>query len=214
MAATTYYRTRCFVGEGPSGASFAYVQVPKVACTSLKAAIMPALGPAEGDTVHRALRDSPSRFRKHKLAKAIRDGQFPGIYIFSFVRNPFDRLVSCYHSKFTDERVFLRQPGVRLGMTFREFAEAVCEVPDEESDQHVRSQWTFFDGLEVDFLGRFENLAADFAEVGGVLGLPPELPHANPSGRPAGYRDHYDAGLASRVAERYAADLEAFGYRF
>ena len=100
---------------------------------------------------------------------------------FAFVRNPWDRLVSCYMSK-----LVIAGPGfnmrpygdvtLRRDMTFKEFAEAVCRIRDEESDPHFRSQHIVIcddgpgKGILADFVGRFENLEEDFGIVAKRLG--------------------------------------------
>ena len=61
-------------------------------------------------------------------------------------------------------------------MTFKEFAEAVCRIPDEESNPHFRSQHIVIcddgpgKGILADFVGRFENLEEDFGIVAKRLG--------------------------------------------
>jgi hypothetical protein len=208
------FRAGCFVGTGSNGKRFVYVQVPKVACTSIKQALLPAFEVEwqEGDrTVHNSLRKSKARVSKRTLSRP----RLREAYRFSFVRNPFDRLVSAYFSKVrSSEKNLLRQPGVYTGMPFGEFAEAVCASSDEESDWHVRPQWTFFDGVRMDFVGRMEQMRKDWARVAGVIGVPPDLPHSNKSGTREGYRAFYDDELAGRVAERYRTDLEMFGYSY
>jgi len=210
----TSFRAGCFVGTGSSGKRFVYVQVPKVACTSIKQALLPAFGVEwqEGDrTVHNSLRKSKARVSKRTLSRP----RFRNAYRFSFVRNPFDRVVSAYFSKVKNtRRNLLRQPGVYTGMPFGEFVEVVCAAPDGEADQHIRSQWTFLDGVRMDFVGRMENMGDDWARVVGAIGVPPDLPHANRSGAREGYRYFYDDELARKVAERYRDDLEMFGYSF
>jgi len=209
VARTGRFRTRCYAGESPTGRPFAYVEVKKAACTSIKNALLPVFGLEESENVHLALKGTAHSISKGRLRQ-----HFAGAYVFSFVRNPFDRLVSCHHSKIKPGHVSIRQEGLRPGMPFREFAELVCATPDEESDPHFRSQWTFFEEITMDFVGRLENLEGGFAEVAAVLGLPPDLPHANRSVARRDYRDYYDADLAEKVGDRYARDLEEFGYSF
>lgn len=213
---TGFFRAGCYAGTGPSGRRFVYVQVPKAACTSVKRALLPAFGidpPEDGLSVHRILRKSSARIAKPKLATP----DLADLYRFSFVRNPFDRLVSAYYSKITEHNTLLSNEQFRAGMSFEEFAEVACRIPDESVDWHVRSQWTFLEGVRMDFVGRLENMGEDFARVTGVLGVSPTLPHSNHRTRPDGkksYRDHYDEELARKVGERYRSDLEAFGYSF
>jgi hypothetical protein len=84
-------------------------------------------------------------------------------------------------------------------------------------DLHVmRPQRDFVreDGrLVADFVGRFENLAADFARVCARLGLTTLLPRKNVSHHGA-YAGYYDAWGRDFIARRYAGDIDEFGYTF
>lgn len=215
---------RCFVsGEH----RFVYFEVPKAACTSIKAALLPLFPGVEPDgdplhkgVIHRAFEGSPYQVR---TAKLLEERGYRDFYKFSFVRNPWDRLFSCYRSKVKNRRgVWLTETSYSGGqlypnMPFREFVEVVCRTPDEEANPHFRSQAAFLFSpkrdLLPDFVGRFENLAEDFREVAERIGVDLELPHANPS-RPADYRRAYGPGLARTVEERYREDVDLFDYSF
>lgn len=68
-------------------------------------------------------------------------------------------------------------------------------------------------GPLVSFIGRFERLEADLADVSRRLGVVLRLGHRNASSH-AGYQDYYSRRTREIVAERFARDIEAFGYRF
>jgi hypothetical protein len=73
-----------------------YIETPKVACTSIKTALAGVVGVDLGDTAgnpHEAQWPVPA-------ALPARLGpRFPDLFVFGFVRNPWDRLVSCYRDK-------------------------------------------------------------------------------------------------------------------
>ena len=65
----------------------------------------------------------------------------------------------------------------------------------------------------VDFVGRFENLGGDFAEICNKLQINQRLPHVNRS-RHAAYRDYYTDRTMHLVKEAFAADIDFFDYGF
>ena len=126
-----------------------------------------------------------------------------GYYKFSFERDPYDKAVSRY---FWSTRKKKRRP----------------EVADylERAPLKLLSNWDVYaidDEIVVDFLGRFENLRDDLAQVTTKLGLP-ELDMPRSKG---GYRKdkrHYSHVLDGRARKRIervcARELETFGYRW
>jgi len=209
-----------------------YIPIPKVACTSFKTAFADLLGvdlsKSDGDP-HRVLYPSPVP------VEALQDVLYRGFYRFAFVRNPWDRLVSCYRDKIRDEvggsghTHFSIRPGVanclarfdafEPAMPFDAFVAAVASIPDSVADEHFRSQHTFLvtkkGELAVDFVGRYETLADDFQIVRQKTGLPDiELPRLQAARKVAKYVSYYTPSTRDLVAERFQRDIESFGYEF
>lgn len=222
-----------------------YYPIPKVANTSLKALAVDLVQDELPEwVVERVAAEGwkPWPFRRAEGRKVLREQRIllgrdearalEGYWSFAFVRNPFDRLVSCFRQKILSPEVndrnyekgvyrkFLDFDGLFYPeMGFDAFVDAVARIPDPAADRHFRSQHTFVsDGqgrLWVDFVGRFERLAEDFDHVREERGLPEavRLPHLLRSDR-AGYRDWFTPDLRGRCAERFAGDLALFGYDF
>lgn len=213
---------------------FVYFVVQKVACTSIKNALLPFFdadsmrqdGTSGG--IHRLYADSNNQINKNLLVEKL-NSEYRDYFKFAFVRNPWDRLVSCYLQRFTGKEAGLNQHdynGVNFhkGMSFTEFVEAVHEIPDAEANPHFRSQYEVICGpgkdrpIMADFVGRYENLAQDFEVVskkignGQRLSLPHLLPSKSREGRP--YAEFYDDRLRRLVRERFREDIEIFDYSF
>lgn len=171
---------------------------------------------------------------------------YPDYYRFSFVRNPWSRVVSCYESKIADNiigkraRITSFYKALESGISFVDFVDWLCseEGDDAIADRHWLSQHMFLYDEEgrslCDYIGRYENLEADWAEVCAILGMEGGLALSqkgfvsaegaarSPVAADAGqvtkvhgvYRDYYDAALRDKIAARYARDIEVFGYEF
>ena len=219
---------------------FVYFVIQKVACTSIKTALLPLFDLRVKKRFEETHEDGSRVVLVHKLFDRSRHqvdknellgGGYGDHFKFAFVRNPWDRLVSCYSQKIATvpqnpkfKRPNLNPPGENRfysDMPFAEFVEAVHATPDEEANPHFQSQHAVVCDSQgrvmADFVGRFENLREDFAHVAeriGADGL--ELPHRLKSrvrkSRP--YADFYDEKLRTLVYERYERDIETFGYSY
>jgi hypothetical protein len=143
-----------------------------------------------------------------------------GYFCFTFVRNPWDRVVSFFSNKVQGDLYapLKRYKGFSQGMSFQDTVRAIAEIDDENSDEHFASQYTFiFDESGrrlVDFVGRFEYLERDWREVCDRSGITfGPLKQSNAT-RVRGYREFYTPELQRIIADRYHDDIELFGYEF
>jgi len=189
-----------------------YIVVPKVANTSIR-------------NILKKIDEDTFVVPKSKIQKYKKDH-----FVFSFVRNPYDRIVSCYKDKVRskketknnlvfNEGVWKNFPlKIKKTNKFNEFMRVIKSVPDKKSEEHFKSQHCFLTdkkgNLVPDFVGKFENLDEDFKKACKKAGVenPPELPQRNKSKRKKDYREYYDRETKKLVQERYKKDLELFGY--
>lgn len=122
---------------------------------------------------------------------------------FSFSRNPWDRLVSAWKYAFGAGRI--------------------QEYGKVDFNKFIKSHLNVWRCVEMntldfcegcDFIGKFENLQEDFDIVCDKIGIPrQQLPHTNKTEHKH-YTKYYDEETKQIVAQKYAKDIEYFGYEF
>jgi chondroitin 4-sulfotransferase 11 len=203
---------------------FVFVHIPKTAGTSILCSLF-GVGVDEHEFIDSSCL-SPSEQRRRMIGD---DGNFRRLhhyplqrialeqplesyFVFAFVRNPFDRLVSEYH--------FLR---LQRSMPFADFVMHVVRmVFEREKTQdwfsfHFLPQVDFLtiDGkIACDFLGRFESLERDYRTLCERLQVDYRPLATHKKSVRSAYRDYYDASSRAVVDTYYRRDLEAFGYSF
>jgi hypothetical protein len=183
-----------------------FIHLPKTAGTSISKAL--GVPYSRHISVEEYLVANPSKFAR--------------FFKFAFVRNPYDRLLSSY--------TFLRGGG--MNANDRQFSQAhiapfesfghfmidgfACS-PEIRAWVHFRPQTEFICDASgrnlMDFTGRFERIAEDYAQVAARLSLPAELPITNRSYR-GDYREAFTPEMVGVVQRFYSADLDTFGYGF
>lgn len=154
---------------------------------------------------------------------------FSDYFKFSFVRNPWSRILSEYRY-----RNYFRH------RSFKDFVFNKMPKPGRDDKyRHVMPQYDMLydrqGNLLVDFVGRFETLQPDFDRVCMKLAIrESELPHRNRSDKKSrdvkrrlknilfmngenrhhDLTDFYDHETREAVADYYRIDIETFGYQF
>ena len=141
---------------------------------------------------------------------------FERYYKFAFVRNPWDWQVSMYHF-ILSEPTHVKHALVKSFGTFERYLDWVIATPNPYAKGATKLQKEVITDaagkLLVDFVGHYETLAQDFAQVGQTLNITAQLPHVNRSTH-HDYRAYYTARTRQLVAEHFAADIALFGYTF
>jgi len=133
---------------------------------------------------------------------------------FAFVRNPWGRLVSTYENKVSQPN----SPRIKFfkqfkGGSFKEFIRWIG-LNGDDHDRHIKQQTSLVPYDLVDFIGKFENIQQDFNKLCDKIGIrQQQLPHLNKTNHKH-YTEYYDDETREIVAERYAKDIEYFGYKF
>lgn len=149
--------------------------------------------------------------------------EFDRYYKFSIVRNPWDRLHSAYRflkqGGMTDDDRQWAEENLSSFDSFESFVTGWVSQENVASWQHFKPQHRFVvdpaGTLQLDFVGRFETLAADFKTIADRLGVDASLPHHNrTAGSSSDYRSDYTDKTRRIVGEVYRKDVELFGYEF
>lgn len=151
---------------------------------------------------------------------------------FTFVRNPWDRCVSKYHWVFTKSRNNELYRAYMEG-SFKEFLindDGIFNFDKKLDDKtpylnKMRLKVAPYDNqldwisdedgnILTDYIGKLENAKEDFGIVCDKIGIPRQrLPHKNKT-KHKHYTEYYDDETKQIVAEKYAKDIEYFGYEF
>lgn len=209
------------------GRSYIFVHIPKTGGTSMALALEARAKKDDmliGDTPKARRRkrrlegvQTAGRLWKHSTLADIEGDLVPGrvadYFVFTMVRNPWDRMVSYYH--------WLRaqrfdHPAVRLAArldfsAFLAHPETAASVGRERAAGYVSIGGRDLCNAYI----RLEHLDEDIAPLEDHLGfsLRP-LPHENRSERERDYSSYYTDEDAGRVARLCAEDIKKFAYRF
>ncbi len=175
-----------------------------------------------GTSLMRALKfNRPNRkigIRKHYFVRQIIDieGQdaWDKAFTFTFVRNPWDRMYSLYKFKVRKGELGDVESAISFDTWLRR------EVVNMDGDIYNRSrpqvEWLLDHkgNIDVDFIGRFENLENDTQKLSKIINRNIALEKFNVSPKKGHYSKAYTKELADLVAQYYVEDINAFGYSF
>jgi len=209
------------------GRKFIFVHIPKTGGTSMMLALE---GRAKKDDI--LIGDTPkAKRRQHRLKGVTTAGrlwkhstladidglmspdEIDKAFVFTLVRNPWDRMVSYYHwlqeqefdhpavtlAKQADFSAFLNAPATQAAIRAAPYGHYVTNAQ----------------GREVcDAFIRLERLEDDGAPLWAHLGFRLDLPVNNRSTRDRDYRSYYSEGDSALVASLCAQDIARFGYAY
>jgi hypothetical protein len=204
---------------------FLFVHIQRTGGTSLRKALRQHFPQA-----HRFISPHP---HAEDAMQRLGPQAFQQLYRFTFVRNPWDRLVSWYtmlrekawrpNWRRTDWWGRYRWEAVQL--PFAEFITASTIRKQLQGRNRWRSRNHFafnqldyltdhYGNLLVNDIFRFEDYQASCLKLGEKLGISlADMPHRN-SSRHADYRTYYTPAIRNLVTERFALDIDYFGYSF
>jgi hypothetical protein len=202
--------------------NFIFIKSRKTAGTSVQVALSAACGPGDIITGPRidpasgdyGLHRNADRFGSedhHPTAAAVRafvgEEMWRESLTFTFVRNPWDLLVSRYYFDLSERE----DPAD----CFAEWAFDYLMGPLHARDR-LEPYACIGGEIVVDLVGRYERLAVDFRLICDRIGIPGvELGRYRSQFRAgSGYRQYYSPELRDLVGEKFLTELQLFGYEF
>jgi hypothetical protein len=188
--------------------NFIFIAIPKTGTTSVQRRfeLMNLEGTNICNTREPNLTQPKPLFTKHIPAIELKQKceKFDQYFKFSFVRNPYARAVSW---------VFYHLRNENYDLENYSFSELILRCP--HWIWYPQHRWIYSNGNNLmNFVGKIESLQQDFNIVCDKIGIPQQkLPHINKSNHKH-YTEYYDNETRKMVSERYAEDIEFFGYKF
>jgi hypothetical protein len=200
--------------------NFIFIHIPKTAGRSVRSSLRPhcytKLQELKRviDLITVPLGMKPSQFPKSRYSSLSGHplgldyinqlgGAFYKYYRFTFVRNPYQRMISYYNWR-------IRNKAISETIQFSEFVRMIV------AKNELIPQYDFITdragGSLVDYVGKVESIEEDFKVITKNIGIEAPLPHKNTA--PRHQKTYFDAGTKSIVDEYYKNDLETFGYEY
>ncbi|MCX4327468.1 MAG: sulfotransferase family 2 domain-containing protein [Lachnospiraceae bacterium] len=187
----------------------AYLRLAKCACTSI---ISTLINEEPGTSLHDFAE------KKYKIIGNIPQNDY--IFKFTYVRNPFERLVSCYVDKIENKEKGnpFKKYNYCMGIlneiqNFDEFVKCIVKIPVSWADRHFKSQYSYiYENGEklVDYIGKVEDLTESYKLIQEKYDLK-KIGNMNKS-KKKDWKVYYTKETAKLVYEYYKKDILTFGY--
>jgi len=161
------------------GTKAIYIVNPKCGSSTIKQSMLSLDHPEIALDGHRVIHDHCKNmgYMKSQLPTDV-----DSFFVFTFVRNPLERIVSLYRNKFLDHEKVSRYGFVYTNYlgglihrddSFTTFCRKISQIPDNLAERHFKSQSSLIYGqdIQIDFVGKMENFESDFLTVSEKTGL-------------------------------------------
>ena len=172
--------------------NLAFVHIPRTGGTSIESSLGMKMG---DDDKHLTALDIRKRIGEDNWGKS---------FVFSFVRNPWDRMVSLYYQPyFRNETIFADK---NLEYFIKNYHPA---------DWEKKFFYEYLNTDGIDFIGKYENRLEDLKKITQLTGIMLDpIVHERKTNRHLEYRIYYDDKTAQMVYDMYQQDIDKYGYEF
>ena len=203
---------------------FWFVDIPRTSSTSIKYELAKTYGITyakrvftEGESPHPWI--FPSHLPAQEMRRILGEELWENVFTFTFVRNPWDRMVSLFH--------YRKEVGsIPKGISFRDYV-LQFNTPRYLLKGHAYSSPVYYYGLLeyivdsdnnviVDFIGRYENRTEDLRTIANRISCP-ELDNIclqNTNKSNTHYSEYYDDDTKDVISRVFEKDIDMFEYSF
>lgn len=146
-----------------------------------------------------------------KNSYSVTKEQYESYFKFAIVRNPWTRVYSWYKNVQRDE-LTRKELKIPSQLAFYNFLKLYIN----KDILRPQTFWlkNFKGAIDLDYIGRFENLSNDFEIICDLMKIEPIiLPHEL-KGTDEGYQDAYDDNSINLIRSFYKEEIELFNYSF
>lgn len=212
----------------PRSGGIAYLNMPKAGCSSILRALAQlrsseafpvpeGMAPDGSDPIHGFWPPTAHLewfYRRWPL-------DFPrlpaGMLTFTFVRNPYARLLSFYKSKVIAGQspidYYERRLGIKRGASLEDVVIRITSADPQELEHHASPQSSILfgeAGPRAAYVGKIEHAEQDWNVIRGLTGIQTNLGRANAI--PSRSDSAFTPALRDRVYDYFKDDFELFGY--
>ncbi len=184
------------------GKEFAFIHINKTAGTS----VLHTLGIKTKH--HFSVRDAINNYSKERWEKA---------FTFAFTRNPWAKVVSHYNHRVNTNQTELKENNIPFSVWVKKTYGDDKDLFYYDKPLMFQPQYDWLvdnEGeININFIGRFENIEEDFAKLTSKLGFKKTLKNYN-SSKLVNYKDYYNSETAKIIEKHFAKDIEYFKYQF
>ena len=182
-----------------------------------------------GTTVHDCLGKYATNRPDHEFLGKDARIKYHGYFLYTFMRNPYTRMISCYESQFPRELGHYHLPNEDEHLTFERYVDIIVEWGDDNRKGHLQhwrpqTDWIFDNDnhLALDYIGHTETLEKDAHEISNLIGVEEEVviprrrgAFANVSTwRHEDYKEYFNDDTRKKVEKYYERDLEFLKVKF
>lgn len=183
-----------------------FIHIPKTGGTTIENILRGNKTPESQGSTHRKI----AFYKRTYLS------DFKSYYKFACVRNPWDRLVSAffYMSSGGNQSKWDKSVAQEWGKDFKSFVKNINTL---KNNIFLKPQIMFThvnELLSVDHVMRFESFESETKKITSQLNIPINEIYKVRESKHNHYTEYYDNKTREIVAEKYAKDIECFGYKF